>query len=206
MNIFITGGSNGLGKCFVQAFSCKHQIYSPSRQILDLSAYPSVPLGSYDVVILCAGSDLGGKKFFVDMEDRHWQNTIQVNLLSNMKLIKDFIAVRQRKWSKIIVIGSTATDHIWPGMLPYAVSKIGLEQFCHGLRQEINANIGISVVRPGLVKTNFNMSRHMGHISKETADKWYDSQPHLVPEDFVPVVENILSDRDHKLRDITVSL
>lgn len=206
MNIFITGGSNGIGKCLYQSLVSSHEISAPTRAQLDLSEYPSVPLESYDAVILCAGSDLGGKNLFVDMEDQHWQNTMQVNLLSNIKLIKDYIKSRRDQWSKIVVIGSTATDHIWPTMLLYTISKIALENFCRGLRQEISKNIGIAIVRPGLVKTNFNMSRHMGNISQEMSDQWYDSQAHLMPEDLVPVIENILSDRAHSIREITVSL
>lgn len=206
MKIFMTGGLNGIGKCLYQALVSDHEIFAPSRAQLDLSDYPAVQLESYDAVILCAGSDLGGKRFFVDMENQHWQNTMQVNLLSNMKLIHDYVKSRNHQWSKIIVIGSTATDHIWPTMLPYTVSKIALEQFCKGLRQEISKNIGISIVRPGLVKTNFNMSRHMGSITQEESNQWYDSQPHLMPEDFVPVIQNILSDRSHSIREITISL
>jgi NADP-dependent 3-hydroxy acid dehydrogenase YdfG len=140
------------------------------------------------------------------MEDQHWQNTMQVNLLSNMKLIRDYVKSRKDQWSKIVVIGSTATDHIWPAMLPYTISKIGLENFCKGLRQEISKNTGIVTVRPGLVKTNFNMSRHMGTITKEISDQWYDSQAHLMPEDFVPVIKNILCDRSHSIKEITISL
>ena len=129
MKIFMTGGSSGIGKCLHQALTSDHEISAPPRADLDLSDYPLVPLAPYDAIILCAGSDRDGKKFFVDMEDQHWQNTMQVNLLSNMKLMRDYVKSRNDQWSKIVVIGSTATDHIWPTMLPYTISKIGLENF-----------------------------------------------------------------------------
>jgi NADP-dependent 3-hydroxy acid dehydrogenase YdfG len=91
-------------------------------------------------------------------------------------------------------------------MLPYTISKIGLECFCHGLRQEVDSNIGISIVRPGLVKTNFNMNRHQGNVTQQQSDQWYDSQPHLHPEDFVSPVRDILKDHRLSLREIVVSL
>jgi len=205
MNIFLTGGSNGIGKCLKDALSLNHQVNAPTRRELDLSVYPSLPLSDYDVMILCAGSDLGGKKPFISMSDDHWQNTMQVNLLSNMKLIKDYIGTRHGTWGKIIVIGSTATDHVWPNMIPYTISKIGLEHFCRGLRQEIDPKIGISIVRPGLVKTNFNMARHMGAVTQEESDQWYHSQPHLSPENFISVIEALLQDQQHTIKEITVS-
>jgi NADP-dependent 3-hydroxy acid dehydrogenase YdfG len=206
MKILLTGGSSGIGAAIKNSLGNRYEIDSPNRALLDLSRYPQWPLHDYDALVLCAGSDLGGKTMFEDMQDCHWQNTMQVNLLSNMKLIKDFVKSRSQQWSKIIVIGSTATDHAWPGMLPYTISKIGLEQFCHGLRQEINRNIGISVIRPGLVKTNFNLARHQGRISQQESDQWYASMPHLQADDLVSVVDHILQDRAHMLREITVSL
>lgn len=206
MKILLTGGSSGIGLAIKTSLDDRYDIDCPARSDLDLSGYPHWPLENYDCIILCAGSDLGGKNMFVDMQDSHWQNTMQVNLLSNMKLIKDFVKSRGQRWGKIVALGSTATDHIWPGMLPYTLSKIALEQFCHGLRQEVNRNIGIAIVRPGLVKTNFNFARHQGRVSPETSDQWYESMPHLQANDLVSVMDLILQDQSHMLREITVSL
>lgn len=206
MKIFLTGGHSGIGLEIYQHLADNHDVHVPTRQDCDLSAYPTVDISDYDILILCAGSDRGGKQPFVDMDDQDWQDTFQVNLLSNIFLIKRFIKSRQDKWSKILVIGSTSTDHIWPNMIPYSVSKLALEKFCSALRQEINPIIGITVVRPGLVKTNFNYNRHRASKSREEADAWYDAKPHLLPRDLVPIVQQIVDDRDHHIKEITVSL
>lgn len=206
MKILLTGSSSGIGLAIKQAMQDKYQLDCPTRGQLDLNAYPEWNVCQYDVMILCAGSDLGGKKLFVDMQDSQWQNTMQVNFLSNIKLMKDYVKSRHGLWSKIVVFGSTVTDHVWPKMLPYTLSKIALEKFCQGFRQEIDCNIGIVVVRPGLVKTNFNMARHQGMISQAESDQWYESMPHLQPEALVPVIDTVLQDRVHSIREITVSL
>lgn len=205
MKILVTGASSGIGKAMADHLESMHEVVRPGRQELDLSIYPCMALDQFDTLLLCAGSDLGGKQPFVQMQDAHWQNTMQVNLLSNMKLIKDYIGSRNNKWSKLIVIGSTATDHVWPGMLPYSLSKMALEQFCRALRQEVQPGIGITIIRPGLVRTNFNHARYLGQLDKQTADAWYQQQPHLNPSDFIPIIDAICADTQHQLKEITVA-
>lgn len=205
MNIFITGGSSGIGACLHKSLSNEHRVIAPLRQDLDLSAYCLCDLEDFDVLILCAGSDNDGKKLFCSMHDQHWQNTMQVNLLSNMHLIKQFVLARSDQWSKIIVFGSTAADHIWPGMLPYSLSKLSLEYFCQALRQEISKTIGITIIKPGLVRTNFHFARNLGNISRTEADQWYQCQPCLDPDDFVVPVQTVISDRDHIWQEMTLS-
>jgi NADP-dependent 3-hydroxy acid dehydrogenase YdfG len=206
MKIFLTGGSSGIGRCLADSLSDQQDLTAPPRSRLDLSEYPSgIDLAPYDIMILSAGSDVGGRRPFMSMDDWQWQNTLQVNLLSNMQLIKDFVSVRANQWSKIIMIGSATTDYLRENMLPYTVSKLALEQFCRGLRQEIDPVIGISILRPGLVRTNFHRARHQNLMSVQECDQWYDSQNCLRPEDLIPVIESVIQDRAHCLREIVVS-
>lgn len=205
MKIFLTGGHSGIGLEIYKALSKNHDIYAPTRQDCDLSSYPDIDVGEYDIMILCAGSDRGGKQPFVSMDDRDWQETLQVNLLSNIHLIKRFLKTHDNKWGKIIVFGSTATDHIWPTMLPYSLSKLALEKFCDAIRQEIDPRLGITMVRPGLVKTNFNYNRHRATKSKQEADAWYDGKPCLLPENFVPIMQQVIDDTSHYIKEITIS-
>jgi NADP-dependent 3-hydroxy acid dehydrogenase YdfG len=205
MKIFLTGGSSGIGACILQKFGPDHEISAPGRAELNLNHMPALDLADFDCMILCAGSDLGGKKPFADMPDSDWHNTLQVNLISNLKLIKDYIRVRSDRWSKILVFGSTASDHIWPNMIPYSISKLALEQACVALRSEIPKTLGIAIIKPGLVKTQFNFNRHQGSQTEAEALAWYHTQPHLMPEDLMPCIENILSDALHNIKEITIS-
>jgi NADP-dependent 3-hydroxy acid dehydrogenase YdfG len=206
MNILITGGSSGIGQQLAMSLSKDNTVTAPARSHLDLSCLPEYHMQTFDCIILCAGSDLGGKQPFCDMQDSDWVNTMQVNLISNMKLIKDYVKARGSQWSKIIVFGSTATNHLWPNMIPYSLSKLALEEFCCALRQEIPGTTGIAVIRPGLVKTNFNFARNKGQITQEQAGEWYADKPHLLPQDFVSAVKYMLDDRLHTLKELVIEL
>ena len=206
MKIFLTGGSSGIGHALLHNLAWDHEIHSPERSFCDLSDQPLVDFNGFDALILCAGSDLGGKTPFCSMLESDWRDTMQVNLLSNMSLIQQFVQSRQDQWAKIIVFGSTATHHIWPGMIPYGVAKLALESFCRALRQEIPATLGISIIRPGLTRTGFNYRRWKGQLTLEQSQQWYDSQPHLLPENFVEPVRQILDDRSHSIKEVTISL
>jgi NADP-dependent 3-hydroxy acid dehydrogenase YdfG len=206
MNILITGGSSGIGQQLVVSLSRDNVVTAPDRLHLDLARLPDYPMQTFDCIILCAGSDLGGKQPFCAMQDSDWVNTMQVNLVSNMKLIKDYIIARGSQWSKIIVFGSTATNHIWPNMIPYSLSKLALEEFCCALRQEVSSNIGISIIRPGLVKTNFNFARNKGHLTQQQANEWYADKSHLLPHDLVPAVKYMLDDRLHIFKELVIEL
>lgn len=205
MNILMTGGSSGIGLCLAEELKKSHSVSTPTRDQLDLSCNIDYDFTSYDAVILCAGSDIGGKKPFCEMADWHWKNTMQVNLLGNMQITKKYVEQRGNLWGKIIVIGSTATDHIWPNMLPYSISKLALEQFCRALRQEIPKNIGISILRPGLVKTGFHRARHQNQISEQEERDWYESKPHLSADELIPAVISMLDDRAHSIKEVTIS-
>ena len=51
MNIFLTGGSSGIGNCIKQNFSNKHAITAPSRQDLDLSQLSfQLDLSNFDCI------------------------------------------------------------------------------------------------------------------------------------------------------------
>lgn len=205
MNIWITGGSSGIGAELSQALkSFGHQVIAPARQQLDLNCPITVDLSDYDVIILCAGVDLGGQQKFSDQDVEDWYSTLQINLMANMQIIQQYQQQRGNQWSKIIVFGSTVTDHFWPGKLTYTVSKLALEGFCRGLRQELSVGMGLSVIRPGLTRTGFHRRRHHGRITAEQEKAWYDSMPCLDPRQFVKPVIDIINDQEHHIKEIRI--
>jgi len=205
MNIWMTGSSSGIGAKLLQGLvTSGHRVTAPTRQQIDLNNTIKVDLGCYDVVILCAGVDLGGQQSFCEQESQDWHTTLQVNLITSMDIVQQYYRQRGSQWSKIIIFGSTVTDHFWPGKLVYTVSKLALEGFCRGLRQELPPTMGITVIRPGLTRTGFHRRRHHGRISEQQEREWYDSMPCLEPQVFLQPVLDVINDTKHHIRELRI--
>jgi len=202
-NVFLTGGSSGIGACFKQHLeSQQYTVVAPGRNELNLSNFDVAlwDLSNYDCLLLCAGVDTNGRTPLTAMTSEDITNTMVVNTLSNMRLVHKYIQQRQG-WGKIIAIGSIIIDGIPAKLIPYGVSKVALDAFLSALKKELtNTQIGICQIHPGPVRTNFNYNR--GNVAESQRYALYDSMPHLVPEDLIMVLDDVLADQEHKINSI----
>lgn len=83
-------------------------------------------------------------------------SVLDVNLLSHIKLVRDFLSV-MRNGGSIIGISSIAACIGVPMSSLYSASKAGLEGFYESMRTELSyRGIKVSVIHPGNVNTGFN--------------------------------------------------
>lgn len=211
--VFLTGGSSGIGLEFKNhLISNGYIVTAPTRTELNLSNFDidDVNLSSYDYLVLCAGIDTNGRQPFVKLKASDFNNTVQVNLLANMMLIHKYVQQRFHKpWSKIIVIGSTIVEKVFPNFVAYGTTKVALDTFVDALRSELhesqgNNKIGLSIIHPGLIKTNFHFNR--GNVSETEKNILYDTLPHLTVDQLVPVFDQILNDQQHLIKKISISV
>ena len=203
MKAFLTGGSSGIGHTILAHLRvCGISVDAPTRQEIDLSSDIDVDLSEYDYLFLCAGVDRNGRVPFRTQTASDIQETIGVNLIANMKLINDYIKSRDGKWSKVVVIGSSIVDHVWPNFVTYGTSKVALDCFIQAVSQE-EPSIGFTQIHPGLVKTNFNKNR--GNVPAGKENELYNNTPHLLPEALLPLVDQILNDKEHTIKRLTIT-
>ena len=205
---FLTGSSSGIGAEFKQhLLSLGFDVTAPLRSELDLSNFDinNINLDSYDYLILCAGIDTNGRQPFIKLKEQDFVNTINVNLLANMRLIHKYVQQRQHNgWSKIIVVGSTIVSYVWPNFVAYGTSKVALETFVDSLDRElVGSEIGFSQIHPGLTKTNFHFNR--GNIPIEDKNILYDTIPHITTDHLVLTLDSMLNDQHHLIKKVTVS-
>ena len=209
--VFLTGGSSGIGLEFKKHLIANgYDVIAPTRADLDLSNFNinEVSLESYDYLILCAGVDTNGRQPFVKLNSTDFTNTVNINLLANMKLIHKYIQQRLNKpWSKIIIVGSTIVEKVFPNFVAYGTSKVALETFVEALRNELNEShgnkIGFSIVHPGLVKTNFHYNR--GNVNESDRDILYKTLTHLTTDQLIPTLDQLLNDQAHIIKKIIIS-
>jgi len=205
-NAFLTGGSSGIGQEIAQYLkSIAMLVDSPTRDELNLFDNLSyTDLSRYDYLFLCAGVDRNGRIPFIEQSEGDIIETMTVNTIANMRLINRYIKQRHGKWSKIVVIGSTIVEHVWPNFVTYGTSKVALECFIDSLSQELNSkNIGFTQIHPGLTKTNFNKNR--GNVDKDKSTELYDHTPHMTTSDLLPIIKSVIEDRAHLITKVTVS-
>lgn len=198
----VTGASSGIGLALVHALverghrvvctarnlarmqeafaSYKEQVYLAS---VDVTVQASVDQfvadlpqqwQPIDVLVANAGSDVGGRRDFIDGDMADWDNTITTNVSGLMRICHAFLpSMAERNFGHIVNIGSTAGLKAYAGGAAYAASKHAVRAFTESLRLEFKQSaIRITEVQPGTARTGFATARHYGDSDRSTA--FYD--------------------------------
>jgi len=124
------------------------------REVDILVARTLVTFGRLDVLANVAG--IGSSPSLCDSTDEELERVVAVNLLGAARLMHAVlpIMVAQRRGS-IVNIGSIAGEAGVMGM--YSGSKFGLRGLTDSVRREVrSANIGVTLIEPGFVRTPMN--------------------------------------------------
>jgi NADP-dependent 3-hydroxy acid dehydrogenase YdfG len=139
-----------------------------------------------DVLINNAGLALGlDKEFELDADD--WDTMIDTNikgLLTMTKLVVPLMV--ERGQGHVINIGSVAGDTAYGGGSVYCATKAAVKTLSDGLRIDLaDTPIRVTNVKPGLVETNFSVTRFRGDA--ERASGVYKGVKPLIGDDIADV-------------------
>jgi len=208
--VMITGATSGFGKEFAKRFAaigCKLILHARNEEklnsiIKDLNAdvHPLIfdlmdkettlqkitdipgEFGDIDVLINNAGGALGlDKSHEADLED--WENMIEMNNTSLIRITRQILpGMVKRKRGHIINIGSIAGNWVYPGGNVYNACKAFTRQFSLALRADLpGTNVRVTNIEPGIVDTDFSVSRFKG--DKDKADAVYANTVPLHADD-----------------------
>jgi len=90
MQILLTGATSGIGYSLKNILeSYDHTVYTITRNTIDLD-YPEAISSDHvphaDILINCAGHDLGGKIAFKDHKFENWHKILNTNLISALRI------------------------------------------------------------------------------------------------------------------------
>jgi acetoacetyl-CoA reductase len=177
----VTGGTRGIGEAVslalkdrghtvvanyggnderAQAFSQKHDIPVYKWDVGDHEATiagcekVAAEVGPIDIVVNNAGITRDGVLHKMSFDD--WNDVMRINLGGCFNMAKAcFSGMRERKWGRIVNIGSVNGQMGQYGQVNYAAAKSGIHGFTKALAQE-GAKFGVTVnaIAPGYIDTD----------------------------------------------------
>jgi NAD(P)-dependent dehydrogenase (short-subunit alcohol dehydrogenase family) len=173
-NVLVTGGSRGLGAAVVEAVvkaggrpMILDRRADPTtsdipQQTVDLSrprhAESAVRIlaeqhGGIDAVVTAAGIDLPGR--LSDVPGEQWDQVIAVDLLGTVAVIRAALPYLVRSRGHVVTIASTLGLRALSDATAYCAAKFGVVGFTRALAAEMNGEVGVTLVVPGGMRTNF---------------------------------------------------
>lgn len=117
--------------------------------------------GAIDVLINNAGSDVGGRRPFIEGDIENWASTIRTNVTGVINFCAAFApGMVARRAGTIVNIGSSVIHRSYAGSAVYAASKSAVHMFTDCLRAELHRT-GVRVIemQPGVASTDFDLVR-----------------------------------------------
>lgn len=96
-----------------------------------------------------------GAKAFFDIGDEDWEEILQVNLMSGIRLARHYArGMRERGWGRIQFISSESALNIPVEMVHYGVSKAAVQAVSRGLAKVLaGSGVTVNSILPGPTRT-----------------------------------------------------
>lgn len=143
--------------------------------------------GKIDVLVNNAGL-ARGRDFVANLQEADMREMFETNVFGALRLTKLVLASMLKVDSgHIINIGSVAGYGTYEGGAAYCATKFGLRAISEALRYELlGTNVRVSSVSPGLVETEFSLTRFRGDAEK--ARRVYEGYQPLSSDDVAECV------------------
>jgi NADP-dependent 3-hydroxy acid dehydrogenase YdfG len=202
MKILVTGGSSGVGHAVAKQLQGQHEVYTPDRSELDLCDFAKLDmfdLSSYDVVVHCAGANVGA---YLGWHNNSWVNQstqVNVNFTAALLLIKQY--TRQRKTGQFVYITSTNIDDPISYNIFYTGAKSAL-RYCVNVVKKDFPNIVFTEICAGKIKTGMLQQNYQETKTAKEIEQIYSNSPYLETKDIVRVIDQAIK---YKLDSVTIS-
>ena len=107
-----------------------------------------------DIVVNCAGIT-GAQGAFHEIDDAGWFETINVDLLAAVRVVRIFLhPMRERGWGRIVFVASEDAVQPYADELPYCAAKAGILALAKGMsKQYAREGVLVNTVSPAFIAT-----------------------------------------------------
>jgi short-subunit dehydrogenase len=141
-----------LKKFNVTTLTCQCDV-SDKQQVKEMSKTVLEKFDSVDILVNNAGFAIYGS--VSDLSIDEIESQMETNYFGMVYCIKNF-SMLDKKSGHIVNVASVAGSFGLPGIASYCASKFAMLGFSEGLKHELkNSGVGITVVSPIMVRTNF---------------------------------------------------
>jgi len=166
-------------------------------------------IGEIDILIQAAGTS-GAQGLFDEIDDDGWVDTIEVDLLGPVRVVREFLSdLRNGNWGRIVFVSSENAVQPYKDELPYDASKAGVLAFSKALsRTYATEGLLVNTVSPAFIETPMTdemmkkRSEKLGVSFDEAVHSFLDEErPHIElkrrgqVEEVASVIAFVCSDR-----------
>jgi NAD(P)-dependent dehydrogenase (short-subunit alcohol dehydrogenase family) len=175
--VLVTGGTKGIGAAIVKRLAAEGaRVLTTARSVpTDGSAEQLIQadvsssegcnrvieetlnqLGGIDILINSVGGSTAPGGGALALTDSHWQQALEINLFSAVRLDRGFLPSMLRQGSGVIIHVSSIqrTLPLFEATLAYAAAKAALTNYSKGLSKEMSPRgIRVNSVAPGYTET-----------------------------------------------------
>jgi NAD(P)-dependent dehydrogenase (short-subunit alcohol dehydrogenase family) len=170
--VIVTGGSSGLGRAVANAVAraggtpvvldrrdseddVEHELVDLADGRAAEAAVERVAARHEGIaaVVACAGIDACGRLADVAAED--WERVVAVNLVGNAAVVRAALPHLERRSGRVVTVASTLGLRAVADATAYCASKFGMIGFTRALAAETAGRIGVTLLIPGGMTTNF---------------------------------------------------
>jgi 3-oxoacyl-[acyl-carrier protein] reductase len=200
--VLLTGASRGIGEAIYKKLKKDYNVLIPTRKELDLSDNASIDAfieknknTKVDIIINNAGINF--PQWIEEMSDENIENTVQVNLIAPIRLIRGFVGnMKKNHWGRVVNISSAFGIVARGKQVLYSATKHGINGVTMALALELaKDNILVNSVCPGFAKTDLV-------VKKNTPEKIALLEKDIPlgrlaePEEIANLVEFLVSDKN----------
>ena len=204
----ILGGTTGVGFKIGNVMSANNIVVDAhGRETFDINTTSyHTDLSQYDYLVMSAGIDPNGFTPFIEKNWLDIELTLQTNLINQIKFTHCWLTQRSGLWSKAIFVGSVHNgDRIMHNHLIYGLTRFSQRAFVNALRRELNdPKIGLTLLRVGKIKTNFNKNRLGDKWTPEDDEKFYSGQ-FITVDDIEKQIIDVINDEKHYIQEISIA-